>query len=106
MSLIVPLASVPNQSLSIQLDEKRYVLRLHNVGDLMCIDISIDEETILQGHRLVGSQPIIPYKYLERDGGNFIFATELGDYPFWDQFGVTQTLLYITRAELEAIRGN
>lgn len=106
MSQIVPIESVPNQSLSIQLDDTRYEMRFRDLGGVMAVDISIDDEVILKGHRVVGGLPLIPYKYLEGDGGNFVFLTELGDIVYWDQFNSTQFLLYITVAELEVIRGN
>lgn len=105
MSQVVPLESLPNQSLSIQLEENRYDLRFRDLGGMMSVDISINDEVILQGSRVTGAAPLIPYKYLEQGGGNFLFVTELGDIPYWDQFGVTQSLLYVTKAELEAVRG-
>ena len=106
MSQVVPLEAVPNQSLSIQLEENRYVLRFREIGGMMAVDISINEEIILQGERVVAGSGLIPYRYLEEGGGNFIFITELGDIPYYDQFGVTQTLLYVTIEELGEIRGD
>jgi hypothetical protein len=106
MSVVVPIESIPNQSLSIQIDEVRYGIRFRDIGGMMSTDISIDDQTILEGQRVVGGFPLIPYKYLEGDGGNFIFLTELGDLVYWDQFGVTQSLLYFSDEELEAVRAD
>ena len=106
MSEIVPLEIIPNQSLSIQFDDVRYDIRFRDIGSMMSADISINDEVILEGHRVVGGFPLIPYKYLESPGGNFIFTTELGDIVYWDQFGITQSLIYFTPDELEAIRAD
>lgn len=104
MSQNISLEVIPNQSLSIQLDEVRYGIRLRDINGMMSADISIDDELIIEGLRVVGGFPLIPYKYLESDGGNFIFLTELGDLVYWDQFGITQSLLYFSAEELEVIR--
>ncbi len=106
MSQIIPLETLPNQSLSITLDNVRYSLRFRDLSDFMSVDISIDDTVILTGHRVVASQPLIPYRYLEGEGGNFVFITELGDVPYWEQFGVTQDLLYFSSEEMSAIRDN
>ena len=106
MSSVVPLASVPSQSASIQLDDIRYSLRFRDLGDMMAVDISINEVVVVTGSRVVAGAGLIPYQYLEEDGGNFIFITQGGDFPFYDKFGVTQALLYVTAEELAAIRGD
>lgn len=106
MSQNIPIETIPNQSLSIQLDEIRYGIRFRDIGGMMSADISIDDQLIIEGLRVVGGFPLIPYKYLEGDGGNFIFLTELGDLVYWDQFAITQSLLYFSAEELKAIRAN
>jgi len=106
MSQNIPLEAIPNQSLSIQLNEIRYDIRLHDINGMMSIDISINDELIVEGFRVVGGFPLIPYKYLEGDGGNFIFLTELGDIVYWDQFGITQSLLYFSAEEIGVIRAD
>ena len=106
MTQLVPLSPISNQSFSINLDDVRYEFRLRNIADSMVLDLSIEDETILQGHRLLADTPIIPYEYLEMSGGNFVMITEVGDIPIFSQFGVTQFMLYFSIAELEVIRGD
>lgn len=106
MSQIVPLEAVPNQSLSIQLDDVRYVIRLRDINGLMAVDLSINEEVVVSGERVVAGSPLVPYPYLEGDGGNFFFITELDDVPYWESFGVNQALIYATASEVEALRGD
>ena len=104
MSSIINLEAIPNQSLSIQLDSFRYGIRLRDISGMMAVDISINDELIIEGQRVVGGFPLIPYQYLEENGGNFVFLTELGDIVYWDQFGISQSLLYYTPEELEIVR--
>lgn len=106
MSQAISLEAVPNQSLSIQLDDVRYVLRFRDINGFMSVDLSINEEVVLSGERVVAGSPIIPYSYLEGDGGNFFFITEPDDAPYWENFGVNQTLIYATASEVEDLRGN
>lgn len=106
MSQNIPLENVSNQSLSIQIDDIRYYIRFRDIGGMMSADMSIDDQLIFEGVRVVGGYPLIPYKYLEGDGGNFIFLTELGDIVYWDRFGITQSLLYFSAEELAVIRAD
>lgn len=106
MSQVIALAALPNQSISVQLDNVRYEMRFSALNNIMAVDINIDEELILQGQRVVAGSPVIPYRYLESGGGNFFFLTEFGDIPYWELFETSQTLLYVTAEELAAARGN
>lgn len=100
--IIVPLAAVPNQSLSVRLDNQQYDIRIHDcTNGVMSIDLVIDEVVILTGARLIGNYPIIVSDYLEN--GNFILQTANYEYPYWGRFGIDQYLLYATQAEIEAI---
>jgi hypothetical protein len=102
----IPLAQVPNQSLTLNLDGNLYDINIwacdNNGADLstgiMAFDIAINGVAIVTGARALPDYPIIPYAYLE--DGNFIVSTMNGDYPDWNQFGITQSLIYASQAEL------
>lgn len=100
--IIVPLAAVPNQSLSMRLGNDFYNLVFKIANGIMAVDIARNGVVILSGQRVVAGTPIIPYSYLE--SGNFIFQTNNGDLPNYLQFGITQILIFASQAELEAIR--
>lgn len=103
MSIEITLQAIPNQELTIQLDDVRYALLLQEAGGIMAASLSIDEVVVLQGIRVVAGGPLFPYKYMEGDGGNFIFVTESEEIPFYTEFGITQSLIYLTVAEIEAL---
>lgn len=104
----VPITNTPNQSLSFTADGNEYSIRIHTTGDndeagteVMTFDISINTVVIVTGIRAVAGFPIIPSLYLEN--GNFVVLTDNDDLPDWNQFGVSQYLVYASQAELLAI---
>lgn len=106
--LQVPITNIPNQSLSFSADNNLYDIRIHATGDndepgteVMTFDISINGVVIITGIRAVAGFPIIPSVYLQN--GNFIVLTENDDYPDWNQFGISQQLIYTSEAELAII---
>jgi len=111
----IPLASVPNQTFSIVLDERLYEIALYAIdtgnivldgatvpNTVMAVDITRDGVVIMTGMRVMPDYPMIPYRYLE--AGNFVFITSEGDYPDYLQFGITQTMIYLSEAELAELR--
>ena len=101
----ITLQAVPNQTLSIQLDNNSYdiVIRAVNIGNaqVMVFDISINNVVIVLGQRAVAGYPIIPYAYLY--DGNFIVITSDDDLLDYTKFQISQYLIYASQAELEEI---
>lgn len=100
----LPLSAIPNQSFSVVLNTQLYYLAIKLIGNVMAVDLSINNTIILLGMRAVAGYPIIPYSYLEN--GNFVFTNQNDDYPFYTQFGITQFLIYATQQELAALRAS
>lgn len=99
---LIPLAPVPNQSFSVLLDGVRIVMRLKEANGVMVCDLSRAGVVVLQGSRALAGETIIPYHYIE--SGNFLFLTLNGDLPDWRLFGVSQQLIYLSAAEVTALR--
>lgn len=100
MSQIVPLAAIPNQELSIQLENDRYDINVKSSKTSIFLTLAKNEVVILNNVRAVGGTPIIPYEYLTEDSGNFIFTTPNEEIPYYPNFGVSQYLVYLTAAEI------
>ncbi len=100
----IPLAAIPNQSLSIQLDTRRYEITLKAAENIMAITIKRNEILLVQGKRCTPHVLLLP-SYQEDNAGNFVFETKDGDYPDYRKFDSTQSLLYVTAAELRDSRG-
>lgn len=101
---VVPLAASPNQSFTVTLDGARWVVRLTATNGVMSADVSRDGVVLLTGARVPAGEALIPYRYLET--GNFIFTTVQDALPDWALFGVSQTLFYLSPAEIADILAN
>ncbi len=107
----IPLQALPNQSLSIQLDNNNFDLAIHSCNtnpdalntQVMSITISLNstETPIIIGSniRAIPNNFLIQADYL-KIYGNFIFATQNDNYPDYTQFGITQYLYYFSYTEL------
>lgn len=99
----IPLSATPNQVFSVRLDDQRLVVRIKEADGVMVADVDRNEVRLLSAVRVLAGEPIIPYRYLEN--GNFIVLTLDEELPDWRKFGATQTLVYLTAAEVDALRG-
>ena len=99
----VGIAALANQSLSIQLDERFYEIELREANGVMSASITRDGVVLISNVRVTAGTPLLPYRYQE--AGNFIMTTDGEAIPYWDQFGVTQFLVYLSADELAAYRG-
>lgn len=98
----IPIMMVANQSLTFaDPDSVLWEIAIKTAINSMCADIVRDGVTILRGQRIVADAPIIPYKYLSTQG-NFTILSNNGDLPWWEEFGDTQQLIYLTADEVGA----
>jgi hypothetical protein len=101
---VIPLAAIPNQSLSVLLNSQQFDLRIIDCGNgVTAIDITINNTILITGIRIVPNFPIIASDYMEN--GNFILQTLNDEYPDYTRFGVDQFLIYANQSEIEAING-
>lgn len=99
----VGIATLANQALSIQLDERFYEIELREANGVMSATITRDGVTLISNVRVTAGTPLLPYRYQE--SGNFLMTTDGEAIPYWDQFNVTQFLVYLSADELAAYRG-
>lgn len=99
---IIDIDPIPNQEFSVTVDGNRWDFIIKEAVSSMICDLSMNDEVILSGARIVTGAPIIPYEYLRRHG-NFIILTENDELPYWTQFGVNQQLIYASAEELSLI---
>lgn len=103
--MTVDLQPTPTQRLQFNSDGQQYDIRIFYDGqDMMFMDVSLNGIPVAYSCPCLVSQQIVPYDYLEGDGGNFFFATADGGNPIWSNFGGTDILLYGTNAEIAAQR--
>ena len=107
----IPLQPLPNQSLSIQLDNINYDISLKSCGfvienpdyskNIMAVTISINNVLTVSGIRAVNGFPLIPSKYLSL--ANFTIITDNDEYPNYLRFGIDQFLIYASAEEMAQI---
>lgn len=100
----IGIAALPNQSLTVQLDGRLYSITLREANGAMAVSISRDGVRLVSNTRITAGTPLLPYRYQE--AGNFLMTIDGEAIPYYDQFGVTQFLVYVTPAELAAYRAS
>lgn len=96
--LEIPLSAIPNQSFTAQLDNSFFEVTIKETNGTMAVTVNLNGNDIVTNMRAVAGQKIIPYEYLEN--GNFIFLTNNDDLPYYTEFGVTQSLIYLSPTDL------
>lgn len=99
---IIPLQQIPNQAFSIVLDNNEWHFIIKAANGIMAMSLALNNVDIVDGIRAVANTLIIPSKYQE--SGNFLFLTQNFELPDYNQFGITQSLIYINAAELAVLR--
>lgn len=99
----VGIAAVPNQTCTVQIADRIYDISLREANGAMSASITRDGVPVITNVRATAGTPLLPYRYQET--GNFLITTEAEAMPYYDQFGVTQFLVYVTPDELAVYRG-
>lgn len=99
----IELRQLPNQSISITLNNNVYDLTIRSVNtgeaQIVAVDVQINGVYVVRGVRAVAGFPLIPSIYLEN--GNFMIVTAAGDLPNYTQFQISQFLVYVSQSEID-----
>lgn len=96
---LVPLLAVPNQTFSATINGVLWELTIKVARGTMLADVRRDGVDLVVGQRIVAESPILPYRYLSHQG-NFAILTRDGELPWWEEFGRSQSLIYLEPAEV------
>lgn len=97
------LQPIPSQAFSIDIEGNTFDIAIKTAGTMIA-DITINNSIKILGVKCQPNLPIIPYWHLEE--GNFFIITEAEELPDYAQFGITQQMVYLTAAEMEAYYAN
>lgn len=100
MTFQIPLSNIPNQQISYEYGGDRYTLRLCACFECMSADVYINDALVVAGARVVAGDFIVPSYYQFYKKGNFAILTDNDEIPYYDQFGVTQYLMFFTPDEI------
>lgn len=95
----IPLSAVPNQQITVNVGDNRWTLRIKEARGSIIADVSLNDSPMLYGQRFAVGTPLIPYRHLQGNG-NFLLLVDNEDLPDWQQFGVTQQLVYVAPSEI------
>lgn len=100
---IIPIQAIPSQTLSfIDPSSNQWDIAIRLTAQQIAFSFTLNSVILIQGVTAVAGYRIIPYDYLEN--GNFVLVTQGQQIPDYVQFGTTQTLVYLTEAEILAAR--
>lgn len=95
----ISLLTVPNQTFSATINGVLWELTIKVAHGTMLADVRRDGVDLVLGQRIVAEYPILPYRYLSHQG-NFAILTRDGELPWWEEFGRSQSLIYLEPAEV------
>lgn len=95
----ITLLAVPNQTFSATINGVLWELTIKAAIGTMLADVRRDGVNLVLGQRIVAEFPILPYRYLSHQG-NFAILTRDGELPWWEEFGRSQSLIYLEPAEV------
>jgi len=97
----INLQAIPNQEPTFTADGQQYDIRVWFDGDdMMFMDVTVNGAVVASSCPCLVGQMVIPYEYLEGDGGNFFWTTASGGNPNYENFGAGDVLLYASNAEM------
>lgn len=99
----LPLQAIPNQQFSITLDGLNYTITFKACGGIMAVTIVRQGIEILTNSLCPAGQLLLSYPYAE--SGNFFIDTINDELPYYNAFGITQQLYYLSQIELVTARG-
>jgi len=95
----ISLLAAPNQAFSVTIDGVLWELAIKVARGTMLVDVKRDGVDLVVGQRIVAEFPILPYRHLSHQG-NFAILTRDGELPWWEEFGRSQSLIYLEPAEV------
>lgn len=99
---LVPIQAIPNQEFTIILDNNTWDFVIKSTNGVMSVSLTLNGVVVIENIRSVAGSFIIPSRYEE--SGNFVFTTQNFELPDYTKFNITQSLVYVSAAELVTFR--
>jgi hypothetical protein len=99
----IQIKPIPNQQFSVNLNGVRFDITISALNGAMGVTIAMNGVVIIENTRATAGTFLLPYLYQEN--GNFLFFNLNDEIIFYDHFGATQTLVYLSPADLDYLRG-
>ncbi len=100
--LQLPIKALPNQEFQAVLDGNAWDFTIRSTNGVMSMTFVLNGAVVIENIRCVSGALLIPSRYEE--SGNFLFLTANNQLPDYELFGMTQSLIYLSAAELAIYR--
>jgi hypothetical protein len=100
--LQLPVQALPNQEFQAVLDGNSWDFIIRSTNGIMSTTLALNGAVVVQNARCVAGSFVIPSRYEE--SGNFLFLTANNQLPDYTLFGSTQSVIYVSAAELAVFR--
>ena len=86
------------------IDNEIYIMEIKESNNSMACSVSLNEVIISSGILIVQDAFLIPFPYLEGEGGNFLFTSDTEDIIYFENFESSQFLFYLNPQEVSDLR--
>ncbi|HEY0120658.1 MAG TPA: hypothetical protein VGC14_02665 [Rhizobium sp.] len=100
--LTIPLQAIPNQTVTVTLDDQVCQINLYQCSEAMFIDLLVENSLIVGGVICENQNRIVRSDYLGFSGDIAFVDTQGSDDPIYTGLGTRFFLTYLTAAELAA----
>lgn len=96
---LIELDKIPNQTFTVMIDNTNYQVALRTIKGLTYISVWANGEVLFYNQLCMPNSFVNPFNYVSTNG-KFYFKSTTNDYPYFKDFGVTQTLYFLTKDEI------
>lgn len=99
---VVPLKNMPNFSFSVLLDGLDYRVAIRTIQELTYMSVWIGGELLFYNQLCTPNNWVNVYNYISVNG-KFFFKCLDNEYPNYKSFGITQSLIFYSKEEVEKL---
>lgn len=98
---IVPIQNIPNQTLNAVLNGLEYRIALRTIRGFTFMSCWVNDEVLFYNQVCTPNNWVNVYNYISING-KFYFSCIDSEYPYYQNFGNTQNLVFLTPEEVES----
>ncbi len=94
--------NLPNQKFTFKTADKTLELELRTTSDnITLLSVSYNGNYIARSIKVAPNCLILCYDYLQQEYGDFIFTTDDGEYPYYENFNGSNKLYWLNYDEVK-----
>lgn len=92
---LIPIEQIPNQTLWIDLNNQSCEIHIYERYGYTFMDITVDDEVVIQGQLCLNNTDIIQYNHLKFNGQLKFVDTQGNNDPYYTGFNERYALVYV-----------